>query len=351
MSEAPASEPTDIRAALEGAFAADEGSGDAPIAAAAPEAPAAPAEGQPRAPDGKFAPKTDTAPPEGVQAQATIPTTPAAPAPEAQPEPIRPPASWSAQAKADFATLPAHIQSEVLKRETDVTRGFEERASKLKSYEPLDAIIAPLRERLAVNGLTPEAYFRALASADEGLRGPNRVQVFAELAQQYGIPFNAQPGHPQQQPPQAQPAPVDINAEIDRRFQALQDQTRTAQTQAQIDAFSRDNLYFENVRPAMAAILQSDPAIAQLADTNPAEAMKAAYEQACWANPTVRPLMFKEQAEKTAQAQREAANAKVQGARQAAGSLTGSPAPGSSPTRSGPAPSIRDALTEAMGSL
>lgn len=338
MSEAHTEEPLDLRGALDAAFAADEAT---PPPAVTPEAEA-PTEGQPRAPDGKFAPKTD-----GVQAVASItPITdpPAVVAPEAQAEPIRPPASWSAQAKADFATLAPHIQQEVLRRETEVNKGFEERATKLKQWEPLDAVLAPVRSRLAINGLTDVTYVQALMAADETLRGPNKVQGLLQLAQQYGIDLSqfTQPGAPQQQPQQAQPQ-VDIQAEIDRRFEALQNQTRTTQTQAQIDAFARDNLYFENVKPALAAILRSDPTIQQLADTDPAGALKAAYEQACWASPTVRPLMLKQQAD----AARLTANAKVNGARQAAGSLTGSPTPGSAPLRGGPAPSIRDGLTEA----
>jgi hypothetical protein len=206
MSEPRDDEQTDLRAALEGAFAADEGAQAAAPADAAPEPVEAPTEGQPRAADGKFAPKTETP---GVTAEQSIPTTPATPAPEAETQPIRPPASWSAQAKADFATLAPHIQQEVLKRETDVTKGFEERAAKLKQYEPLDAIIDPIRGRLAANNLTPDAYFRGLANADERLRGPNRLQAFLELGQMYGVDLRqfGQPGQAQQQPQQAQLPP------------------------------------------------------------------------------------------------------------------------------------------------
>lgn len=344
MSEALATteEPIDLRASLENAFAADDAA-PAPVA----ETPAA----QPRDESGKFAPKTDTP---AISADQSIPTALAAPAPEAQPEPIRPPASWSAQAKADFATLAPHIQQEVLRRETEVNKGFEERATKLKQWEPLDAVLAPVRSRLAMNGLNDVSYVQALVAADETLRGPNKVQGLLQLAQQYGIDLRqfTQPGQaPQQQAFQPQPQPVDIQAEIDRRFQEFQNTTQTAQTQAQLDAFAKDNLYYENVRPAMAAIIQTDPSLAQLAATNPVEALKAAYEQACWASPTVRPLMLKEQAAKTDEANRAAATARVNGARQAAGAITGSPAPGSAPTRSGPAPSIRDTLTEAFGGL
>jgi hypothetical protein len=301
MSEPRDDEQTDLRAALEGAFAADEGAQAAAPADAAPEPVEAPTEGQPRAADGKFAPKTETP---GVTAEQSIPTTPATPAPEAETQPIRPPASWSAQAKADFATLAPHIQQEVLKRETDVTKGFEERAAKLKQYEPLDAIIDPIRGRLAANNLTPDAYFRGLANADERLRGPNRLQAFLELGQMYGVDLRqfGQPGQAQQQPQQAQLPPEyqSLAQQVAQLQQTITTQqtaaeaAANAQTQAEIDAFARDHLYFENVKPAMAALLKSGQA----------EDLASAYDMACWARPDIRPLVLKDQQAKDEQAAR-----------------------------------------------
>lgn len=329
-------EPTDdLRASIEAAFTADE-------SAAPAEAAPAPEAGQPRAPDGKFAPKA-----EGVQAAASIPTDqPVVAAPEAPQEPIRPPASWSAQAKADFATLPQHIQQEVLKREGDVTKGFEDRAKQIQKYEPLEAVIAPHRSRIAMNGLSDAQYVGQLVAADELLRS-NPIQGLAQVAQIYGIDLRqfAQPGAQGQQPQQAQLPPqfqqfaqeFDAFKQTFTQQQTAAEQAAAAQTQAEIDAFAKDHLYFENVKPAMAALLK----------TGQASDLESAYTKACRMDDAIFPLLQKDEADRKAQADKVAATARVTAARGASGSLTGSPAPGSAPARNGPAPSIRDSIAEA----
>lgn len=344
-------EPDDLRETLSAAFA-DDGSTDT---SAAPPSPAAP-EGDAEAPNASASPDAPVrdehgrfAPKEGVKAAdtQTIPATPAIAAPEAPPEPIRAPATWSAQAKADFATLAPHIQQEVLKREADVSKGFEERATQLKRYEPLEQVIAPHRDRLALAGLSEDQYLRQLIAADEMLRGPNRLQAIVQIAEGYGVDLRqlVQPGQMQQQPqaqlpPQVQGLAREV-AELKASFtqqQSAAQQAAQSQTQAEIDSFAKDHLYFENVRADMAALIRAG----QATD------MASAYDMACWARPDVRPLMLAEQ-EKTKQAQAvEAARAKVGQARQAAGSITGSPSPGSAPQRGGPDLSLEDELREAF---
>jgi hypothetical protein len=83
----------------------------------------------------------------------------------------------------------------VLKRETDVSKGFEERATQLKRYEPLEQVIAPHR----IVWRSPERtrpYVRSLIAADEMLRGPNPIQALAQIAQLYNVDLRqfAQPG-------------------------------------------------------------------------------------------------------------------------------------------------------------
>lgn len=355
MTDIPVDEPKDdLRASLEAAFAADAGdaapAAPAPVAPAAGAAPATPApEGQAAPPagdrqrdeGGRFAPK-----PAAPAADPKTPDLSAAPAPEAQAEPIRPPAAWSAPAKAKFATLDPEVQREIVKRETDVTRGFEERSAALKRFEPLDQAIAPIRSRLALNGLDDASYVRALIGADEMLRGPNKLQALAQVAQQYGIDLRAL-GQPGQQLPQgAQQHPeiqqlahglAQVQATLTQQ-QTAQQQSVQAQQQADIAAFARDNIYFENVRPQVAALLRSG-----------VPTLKEAYEQACWARPDIRPLVLAEQESARQAATAEAARQRASEARQAAGSITGAPAPGAVPNRSGPPPSVRESLERGFG--
>ena len=331
----------DIRAAL-GGDAGAQASGaaaspPAPQSAAAPETQNAGS----RDASGRFAP----APQEPAQ-----PTGQPGTAATGAEEPTRPPAAWSAAAKAKFATLDPEVQAEVVKREKDVDRGLQERAGQLKRYEPLETVIAPVRDRLAMAGVSEAQYFGALAAADAALRDPNRRQAaFAQLAQQYGIqlPQGSQQG--QQPVPQAQMHPA--IAALSQQVQALTQHHQQAQQQAEaaaqakvttsIEAFKSDpaNLYFENVKGRMAALLQTG----QAAD------LKDAYEQACWADPSVRPLMGQ-----TAQASAAASSsAKVQQARAAAGSVVGAPGAGGSPAAraSNPNSSVEDDVRDAFASL
>lgn len=329
-----ANEEDDLRAALDTAWTADDGGQAAapvmPTAAPIADPAAPPADKAPaRDEHGKFAPK--------------ITDQPAAAAQEAQPAPI-PPASWSVEAKSMFATLPPAAQAEIAKRETDVAKGFEERASQLKRYEPLETAIAPHRDRLALAGVDEGTYVRSLIAADEMLRRPeSRMQALAQIAQSYGIDLRqfAQPGQ-QQQPQQAQLPPV--VQQLMRQVSTLEStlaQQASASEQAQRDqnlqavrAFGADpkHLYFENVKGDMAALIQSGQA----------KDLEDAYDKAIWLRPDIRPLI---QGSAAAQAP-EAARAKADQARRAAGSITGSPSPGSAPAGQA-APSLRAELEAA----
>src|SRR5262245_53620920 len=66
----------------------------------------------------------------------------------------KPPASWSKEYHEHWARLDPAIQDQILKREADVDRGFQERAAKLKPYEELDRLLQPHRQRWQLAGMT-----------------------------------------------------------------------------------------------------------------------------------------------------------------------------------------------------
>ncbi len=297
---------------------------------------------------GRFAPKGEA-------------QQPAAPAPQGAPaaaaavqgaaEAVRPPASWSAQAKADFASLAPHIQQEVLKRETDIEsgrRGFEAKAQVANQFEEL---FASRKDKLAMAGMNPVQATQRLLAAQDILDRDPRAGLLA-LAQAYGI----HPSQLVQATGQQQPAPQ--QAQLHPALQALARDVETLkgsltqQTQAQavaeqqrhaetIQQFAADpkNLYFENVRSDMAALLAAGQA----------KDMADAYEKATWAHPEIRPLLLKQQQAEAQAAAQASAGAKVRQARSAAGSVTGSPSPGSSPAQqSNPNASIEDDVKAAF---
>ncbi|HEY5412898.1 MAG TPA: hypothetical protein VIJ94_19450, partial [Caulobacteraceae bacterium] len=334
--------------------------GDGAAVADAPPAAAAPA----RDAQGRFASGADRASTNSPH-EPERPLTPAKAGaePAAGPDAANaarattPPASWSATAKADFQSLPDHIRKEVLKREADIERGRAQWQSGAERLNRLDAILGPRTDQIRMRGMDETQAVQALFAAQDFLER-NPAEGLKHLARNLGVDLRAlaapafagvtapqQPGgamSPQAQPPaQLQALARDVEtlkgalAQQHRRA----DEAHKAGVLSQVEAFAADpaNLYFENVRDRMNALLRAGAA-SDVAD---------AYQQATWSDPDVRQALLR-QAEAGRQGRTsDAARAKAAQARHASGSVTGSPSPGSSPGRGGPAPSLRDELLNA----
>lgn len=312
-------------------------------------------------PAGQGAPAPDRLGSTPAAPRPDTPQTQAPAAPEAQnarrgqDEPIQPPASWSAPAKAAFTSLPPIVQQEIAKREADVNRGFEDRAAALKRFEPLEQILSPRRDTLAARGVSEVDFVKTLFAASDWIdRDP--VAALRELMRQKGVtaqhlgvqPQGQQPGAP----PQAQLPPEvrtlaqqvhQLQTQLTQRDQAERAQ-RFQSIQSEIETFASDpaNLYFANVRDDMIALLQSDRA----------KDLEDAYDKAVWANPETRALLQAEQAKKAEADRLNAQRQSTAGARRAAGSVVGAPIPGSSPTGAGPSPkSLREEIAESFRAL
>lgn len=262
----------------------------------------------------------------------------------AQPAPISPPPSWSATAKAEFLKASPVIQQEVLKREKDMEAGNAQWQEKGERLNRLDAILAPRRERHQLAGLDDVRAVQTLFAAQDYLeRDP--YAAIAYLARQSGVDLTryANGGAQMQaaQPPmhpQLQALLNEVNSlkgTVSQQQSAQQDAARTGYVQ-QVQAFASDpkNLYFANVERDMAALITSGQA----------QGLQDAYEKATWAHPEIRPLLIAEQSK----AQGAASQARANAARQASGSVIGSPMPGSAPANGGPAPSLREELERAF---
>lgn len=349
----PQNDADDIGADLKAAFDQSRGDvapvTDTPVAAAVEQTAPKPEvivddAGRVRGPDGKFAKveETNTAAPAAAAPDKNQPK-PAAVEPQAaqtQPETIQPPASWSPQAKAAFMAAPADVQKELLRNVEDMNKGKQTWETKAESFNRLDKVIAPHRQRLALQGISEDQYVGTLFAAEQAL-AQNPYQAIAQLAKNYGVDLTRfsqpntqqpQPGQPQGQPQQVPPIVQQLVQQVQtlqqnltQRDQAETDSRRTA-TLSEIDRFRTDpaHLYFENVKPELVAIVRNGDLSG---DKRPIqERLKEAYEQACWANAQVRPLILAE-AEKKRAAE---LKAKVSDARNAAVSVTGVPGSGQS---------------------
>lgn len=364
----------DLDADLSNAVAAPESS---PVPAAAPATPApepsrrdviaaavakqrdpssenAPAKGtapgdRPRAPDGKFAPGVDRPAPDRVAnpaapSAAAAPNAPpvdaAAPAaasPEAAPV-VRPPPGWSPASKVAFDTLPESVKADIAKREREVDQGF----AKLAKYKPVDKYL-DMAER---GGTTLD---KALENYT-GIETLLRRDVFAgveqvlknvgvnplSFAQAYLQRANGQPQTPPNAQPQArQPASIDPQAIVRQATEAVRAEYEQRQVQGEIQKFAADpkNRFYENVKPAMARLVQ-----AGLANT-----IQDAYDMACRMDPAISALISQP-------APVDPRIAAANQARGAARATIGAPSPGNAPAAraSNPNLSRREEISAAV---
>lgn len=345
---------------LDEARAAYEGLSKETETAAAPppdvprETPAVePAGDRARDETGKFAKRetlTLKAPPAqaaaavATQDSQTVVAPPATPDPNAKPaEPVAPPVEWKGAGKLDWNRLPKEVQSEL-------------RAT----YDGLAAeraAVAPFKELLDSHA---QLLINETGSTQEGMRQlfqlarlsvDNPVSLIHHIAQTKGIDLRALVGG--QQAPAAgnqQQQPMDLRAQVAAALQQelapIQQQFQQQQlnqTMSTIDAFRSDpkHPYFNDVADHMEKLLKAGTA----------KDLPEAYEQATWANPTIRAQLQQQQSEELVNKQKAEAAAALKAR---AASLTGSPIPGAqalngSGSNSSALDDVRAAMRELTG--
>lgn len=331
-------EDDDIRGDIEAALKELESGADS-----APKETSTPApEGPARDERGRFAAKETNEPaseePEtGASAPAETPT-------------IRMPASLKPELKARWEQLDPDVQAELVRREEEVQSAKSEWDKKANRYNQLDAVISPVRERIALAGTTEDQYIRQLIAADEILRSNPEVGL-REVARMYGVHPSQLNAVMQQQAAEQQysqgyhPVIDQLEAKVQQLIdhinqqQYAEEERANADLQAHIDAFKSDpaHRYFEDVRPLMAALFSAG----QVTD------LKTAYDMAVYADPKIRALI---QQERVADDKAKAAAAK---AKAAGGSVTGAPGSGQATAAKSASPrtSIREDIEAAIASL
>ena len=260
---------------------------------------------QPRTEDGRFASKEGSesgADRDDAPAEAKETTDQGTPTEVEPAKVIDPPVSWSAEAKALWGELSPAIQQQVLKRETDTNTALQDRAEKLKGYEPLTAALEPVGEHLRLNGMTNESYVTQLVAADQFLRR-SPAEAIQWLARSYGVDLSTANAEPDGEP--ADPQIAALRNEVGQLTTYLTNQANGAAASqhagatSQIDAFKADpkHSHFETVRKHMGVLM----------DAGEATDLKTAYETAIWANPEIRTQLLADQkTEETAKRDKEA---------------------------------------------
>jgi hypothetical protein len=258
---------------------------------------------------------------------------PAEPTPSegVDPEPvevINPPQAWTKEAKEQFANFDPLIQKELLRRETDYSKGIQRNAEDAKWATEHKPVFEQWMPYLNQIGAKPAEAFNALMQAEQVLRhgSPQQKQAaFMKMAQDYGIPLPSQQTNgevPQTPNPTEEPIYNEVNqlrqqlANI--QYQQQQEanriqQEQETQMQSMINEFSSNPEYphFEALREQMSQLLQAGTA----------ESLEDAYKQAAWINPEIRSTLIKEEEAKRIKEQAEVATQ----AKQKAVSVKGTP--------------------------
>lgn len=311
---------------------------------------------------GRFA-KKDEPKPADKPADKTPPKdlTQKAPAAEDAPKAaVQAPASWTQNAKADFASLPPNVQAEVARLEAErvkaVRTAQEESANFRKRYGELEPVLQLHRQRLmTTRGETEAQGVRRLLEI-EAVFDRDPVSVLKELARQRGINLATltQDAGGNQQPDPSNPAFDEL-----KKLKSMVLQDRQARQQAEQSARAASFEQFEKSvddkgaakYPHLQALMdetvynpltrQETPLFAyhvlQVRLASPsmpdAQVLDQAYTNAVYTNPTIREQVLQAERDRlaqasAAQAQAEAdkAKAKAQQAKNAAVSVRGSSA-------------------------
>lgn len=248
-----------------------------PAATEVPIGEPAPAEAKPdrkREEDGKFAKETPrerairmgTIKPAGTPAAAVVAAAPAVAAVAKAPRPD----SWKKEREADWDALTPSQQAYIKEREDQYFKGVSTYKQEWENAKPLLDAVAPFLPTLQAHGIKPDAWITNLGRAHHALAtgdGQAKLQMFARLAQDYGVPLQAlydQTAAQQfvqqtiQRPAQqAQAQPQDMNSAIQKALDVRDAQQKFAE-------FSRDietkYPHYETVKPDMALLLEAGKA-------------------------------------------------------------------------------------------
>jgi len=282
---------------------------------------------------------------EDVQDVEDAPEVGGAEAPETEivDEFIDPPVSLKGEIKAKWKDLPADVRAEWKRREDEIHRAMTAKDGELNLGRTIKEIAAPYEAIIRSEGGTVEGTFKDLLNTSYILRAgtpQQKAMAIQQVIQQFGVDM----GLVQQGSQRIDPNIAYLQQEIQSLRQMaspdaiknqLQEQIERDRIAADINAFAANpaNVHFQEVRSQMGALMTSGQA----------KNLQDAYDQACWANPSIRANLLKaQQAEEAAKRK-----AEMEKKKKAAASIQGSP-DGSSPPQKTVKRSIEEELREAM---
>lgn len=243
----------------------------------------APTDGRARDASGRFAAKTESeadAAPDGTSDVAPVVST--EPVQNAQPDPVSEGhfRGWSPEQRQKFQSLPPEAQTLAL----DVVKGrdsyYSERLTEydqaVKAISPLVNAVQPHIDRIRTITDDPSEYVRAVLDVDHRLQfAPyaEKVQLFAQLAKNIGLPFTSPQADPFADPMQpggeGYPVVHDLRTQLQQvqhqlaQYRSQNESAQQHQTSQHIQAFASEKApdgqpkypHFERVRVHMGQMI------------------------------------------------------------------------------------------------
>ena len=254
---------------------------DATLEAAAADEPAKPTGEKARGPKGKFV-KAGAAPVVETKGGEVPPVVkvPVVAAPKV--DAPKPPQSWKAEAREEWAKVPPKVQQEILRLDQEVLKVMRETAPVKKFQADFQAVAAPYQAIMQAEGANTLKAFEDYLKTSTALRTAppqHKMRLVEGLISQFNVPFDAQalvrvikksgvsiedldsalageqpkPGQAQQfDPSQYRDPRVDeLQAKLDRQEQERSAQSQRA-TASEIAEFSKTHEFIGDVRKDMA---------------------------------------------------------------------------------------------------
>ena len=261
---------------------------------------------------------------------------------ESAPVKIPRPSSWKKDFDTHWETLDPSLQDYINKREQDYAKGVSTYKSQWDSAAPVYNAIQQFMPELQQHNIDPSQWISNLGNAHRtlALGSPEqKLQMFAKLATDYGVPLESLFNGQQQANPQFSMLAQELSQIKNdwNSFKSAQERQEQASILSEIEQFKQNSPHFDDVRETMA----------QLLDSGVANDLKSAYDKAVRLNDDVWGKLQAEQAQNSVQEQVEkAAKAKAKTVSPKSASPTGTVNNGSG-KKSG---SIRDILAEQVES-
>ena len=294
---------------------------------------------RPRDEVGRFAPKDSASKEAPIESkQPADQTPPANPTPVVKPRP----SSWKKDYEDHWTKLDPTLQDYISQREADYAKGVSTYKQNWDQAAPIYEAMQPFMPLLQEHNIAPQQWISNLGNAHKALvmgSPEEKLQMFARLANDYGVPLQALTG--QQHDPQFSMLAQELNQIKNQwtQFQTQQQQFEQQTIQTEISRFAEGKPYFEAVKQTMAGLLQSGLA----------SDLQSAYDKAIRLDPDIWQQQQAEAQQAKAQAEAEQRHKQVTEARAKAVSPKSSSPTGMKTNGSGKK-GLRELLEEQVGS-